>query len=1533
MGAATKTVDKKILHDLVPLDALSESRFSDISRRIVIEEVQSGRYLFQVGERDNQTIYLLEGNVSLLNDKKKVVDDLKAGTANSRHPIAGNQPRTLSAKTTTKALIARVDSGLLDVFLAWDGTSGAEVAEVGMDADEDWMTRILKSEAFIKIPPASIQSLLMRMKSIPVTAGMEIFRQGDEGDYFYTIDKGKCTVTRKSSPEGEEKLLAELSDSDFFGEEALVSDAPRNATVTMLTDGVLMRLAKKDFLELMVKPLVKYIDYGRAAKMVEEGAVWLDVRTPGEYAHYSLDDSVNVPLADLREEFPEMISDANYVICCDTGRRSTSAAFLLSHRGLKVYLLEGGLNAVPPEVLHVGEMAADGGQGADVINFTRARDAGTASEQQEQLEKLRLELEASSERLGSLDAQLQSEGEEKQTLQGAYDKLREEHQARITELGDDLELAQKQAASLQAELAAARTAEQKLRKESESLQQDQQQHIKTLQADIKQSGKQIKSLQAEVSTATEGMEAARQQTAAALQEQTQLAADLRVELAGSRQKIEQLEADIERLRAEQLAAENDAGAALAEQQDRASSLGDELENYRQQHEAVCAKLGTAEDQANALQDETQALKGQIDDLHAELQSGKEQFQQESAAAIEQRQQLEQELEELRQANASRQEQLAAAAVEKESLGADLQKQQQENEQLRAGKQQAELQAQEQAGHAASLAAEKKAADEMLAKLQAAWESERSNLVEAGKDLDKEANVLREQLAALQAEAASEKALLEEELQAHSSESSAQLEQQERRHDELKQEQARLADELKLILAEREELQQKLDVAGQNEDRLQREQESLKEQIASLSGTADEKVHALQEQLSTEQQRFEKLFGEKEKQLEELNETLRRNNEASSKADREKEKLNLQLGEVQGQLAKLESHAKNSASESEGAARKAQEARQALEGQVSKLQEELEQARSDLLERSEAAQDDAARLSEELDAERLAREEERTRMAAQQQELQEQLKTLESKHQEYLSSQPGDIEKLVNDARAEEHARLKQALDKQAQAEQQVQALQADLEQAQAATKAAVQQEKQHSRAELTAVRKQKAAADALKAEFESRLRQLTQARDTALEEQQTAQQEMNALRAELEEVHSQVAADKPQLAAAIEKLRAELGEARSGAEKAIRLRATAEAAHAAADREIEALRKQLSESTLPASPLSVPAPGAAYAHARPAAHPIGRRYGWLGAVIGLSAVSLVALAVWVTLSVEDPLSILRGGPTEPVVEGDVRDKPGTGEVGQAPPAPAVQQAEARTETPVQQAAPAPVAGRSFSDRLDNGSSGPLMVEIPAARFMMGSVGNSLNFDERPRHAVHLQKFSISKYEVTFAEYDRFVRASGRRLPAAEGWGRGKRPVINVSWDEAVAYTRWLSKQTGFAYRLPSEAQWEFAASGGSEDAFWWQDDADTVHGNCFGCGSEWDAKQTAPVGSFAANAFGLHDTAGNAQEWTEDCYQRSYKGAPDDGRAWVTPDCTERVVRGGAFSSPQTSLRTTKRGQVHQDTRLDNIGFRVVRIN
>jgi formylglycine-generating enzyme required for sulfatase activity len=243
----------------------------------------------------------------------------------------------------------------------------------------------------------------------------------------------------------------------------------------------------------------------------------------------------------------------------------------------------------------------------------------------------------------------------------------------------------------------------------------------------------------------------------------------------------------------------------------------------------------------------------------------------------------------------------------------------------------------------------------------------------------------------------------------------------------------------------------------------------------------------------------------------------------------------------------------------------------------------------------------------------------------------------------------------------------------------------------------------------------------------------------------------------------------------------------------------------------------------------------------------------------------------------------------------------------------------------------PEAAPTESDRLPDGTAGPLLALLPAGAFTMGSPDFRGRPDEQPEHQVQVGRFLIGTTEVTFAEYDRFARATGRRLPDDFGWGRGARPVVDVSWTDAQAYVHWLSRQTGRRYRLPSEAEWEYGARGGTRSAYWWGFSPEPGRALCFDCGTSWDGRTTAPVGSFGPNRFGLHDTAGNAIEWTADCYRRTYEGAPADGTAWDWDGCASRVARGGAFNKPAKSMRSAARSDFAPDTRINMLGFRIAR--
>ena len=236
---------------------------------------------------------------------------------------------------------------------------------------------------------------------------------------------------------------------------------------------------------------------------------------------------------------------------------------------------------------------------------------------------------------------------------------------------------------------------------------------------------------------------------------------------------------------------------------------------------------------------------------------------------------------------------------------------------------------------------------------------------------------------------------------------------------------------------------------------------------------------------------------------------------------------------------------------------------------------------------------------------------------------------------------------------------------------------------------------------------------------------------------------------------------------------------------------------------------------------------------------------------------------------------------------------------------------------------------------------PAIVEIPPGTFMMGSPDSESerNDDEGPVHRVTIPaSFAVGKYEVTFDEWDACVSAGGcSHKPEDKGWGRGRLPVIYVSWGDAQEYVSWLSKKTGKTYRLLSEAEWEYVARAGTTTPFHTGEQISTSQANfdgnyTYNGSSKGEFRdRTVPVGSFGANQFGLHDVHGNVVEWVQDCWNGNYKGAPSDGSAWTTGDCEDRVLRGGSWLNDPWILRSAIRDGYRIDIRINLFGFRVAR--
>ncbi len=348
---AKKSVDEKLLKKLVPLNTLGADRLRELAEKADIENASPGRTLFKRGDTDAKTYYLLSGEleVQLANGQNV---SIKADTPAALHPLLDARPRPATAVVKSATTLLVIDAGLLDILVNYDHHQSYEVNEIQSQAETDWLTRYLQSLSAMNIPVKNIEHLMRRMHEVPVRAGETVVRQTDsDPQHYYVVKEGRCVVTKQASSDKTPIRIAELSAGIGFGEEALLADQPRNASITMLTDGRLMRLAKADFTQLLADPALHYVSYAQAQQMVQTGAVWLDTRSNTEHRNNAIVDSINIPLMALRTKVKELNAYGKYVAFCDSANRAAAAAFLLRQMGFSAYVLADGLRDVPAAAL------------------------------------------------------------------------------------------------------------------------------------------------------------------------------------------------------------------------------------------------------------------------------------------------------------------------------------------------------------------------------------------------------------------------------------------------------------------------------------------------------------------------------------------------------------------------------------------------------------------------------------------------------------------------------------------------------------------------------------------------------------------------------------------------------------------------------------------------------------------------------------------------------------------------------------------------------------------------------------------------------------------------------------------------------------------------------------------------------------------------------------------------------------------------------------------------------------------------------
>jgi len=342
---------ENIFSRLEPVRGLSALRLIELADLCRPEKFPIGADPLRSTCPHGQFFYLIKGELStVLTDGSRRV--MVGGCDMANWPIGYKTVLPVSSKAITEIEIVRVDFDLLDIMMTWDElASAARKPPTGSEDAANWSTmtgafnaQALTSGCLAQLPPAHINELLQRFERIKTKRGQVLIRDGEIGDYYYLIESGRCAVTKVVG--GAEVPLAQLRAGDGFGEEALVANTCRNATVTMKTDGILMRLAKPDFIELLRAPLLHALEHAEAAQRVADGqALWLDVRYAAEFGQDGMPDAVNIPLNEIRTAYDLLDRNKEYVVYCHSGRRSSAAAFLLAQHGFKAFWLRGGLAA------------------------------------------------------------------------------------------------------------------------------------------------------------------------------------------------------------------------------------------------------------------------------------------------------------------------------------------------------------------------------------------------------------------------------------------------------------------------------------------------------------------------------------------------------------------------------------------------------------------------------------------------------------------------------------------------------------------------------------------------------------------------------------------------------------------------------------------------------------------------------------------------------------------------------------------------------------------------------------------------------------------------------------------------------------------------------------------------------------------------------------------------------------------------------------------------------------------------------------
>lgn len=484
MAVTAENKEYSQLAQLVPLNTLEEDALNFLLEQIDVEAIKKGELLFNEGDVDNQNVYLLSGRIGLFSGNKQV-DLIEDSAATSRFPVAHQMPRKFTARALTGLDIVRIDSRVLSEALAQNETAGFQVDDgVEEEEDADWMTQLLQSRVMQNIPAANLQSVMMRMQEFAVKADEIIINEGEDADFYYLLHRGHASVLAWNDDHSEQTEVSRLTPGAAFGEDALLANTARTSTVKMLSDGVLLRLPKDDFIELIKHPLSDSVDYDTACALTEDGALWVDVREPDAYEAYHLPGALNMPYQTLRFQLPTLSDEVQYVVYSKTGTRAVASAFRFMENGLQVSILEGGIENVPGNEQPASDTDAVLGEAESTTDEAVSQTLETTDVSAESAD-LRKQVENLQSQLAEKDEQLAA-GTQTQSGDEAVEQLRKQN-----------EKLEREIITLTGQLESEEAGYDKLKQQYDSLSDENKKHLQNRDQEIAALKEQLTVLQLE----------------------------------------------------------------------------------------------------------------------------------------------------------------------------------------------------------------------------------------------------------------------------------------------------------------------------------------------------------------------------------------------------------------------------------------------------------------------------------------------------------------------------------------------------------------------------------------------------------------------------------------------------------------------------------------------------------------------------------------------------------------------------------------------------------------------------------------------------------------------------------------------------------------------------------------------------------------------------------------------------------------------------------------------------------------------------